>query len=95
MLTHFDLFIENIKKSYQDRERDVGEAACMLQLEAGELAELYLKRKWYKKDFTRTQLISEAGDILNFLIFILNFEKITIEECCENNITKLKNRGWL
>lgn len=80
---------------YSDRKRDVLEAAAHLQVEAGELAELFLKRKWYKRKFNDNDLLSEAGDVLNFLTYILSYHDLTLEDAMDSNIYKLKERGWL
>lgn len=90
-----DEFQKTIKEAYKDRNRDVIEATGMLQCEAAELAEIFLKAKWYNKNISRNQIISEAGDILNFLVFILQSQGLTLEQAMENNIHKLKERGWL
>lgn len=84
-----------IKEAYEGRNRNVIQATGMLQCEAAELAELYLKEYWYNKEFTREDVVSEAGDILNFLTFILQFHNLTLEDAMLNNVLKLKERGWV
>ncbi len=88
-------FDECITEVYLNRNRNVLEATAMLQIEASELSELYLKDKWYNKKFTDNDLLSEAGDILNFLTYILSTRDLSLEQAMENNISKLIERGWL
>lgn len=88
-------FHASILLAYQGRNRDVLEASAMLQIEASELSELFLKRKWYDKMFKEEDLLSEAGDILNFLTFILLEYNMTLTDAMEHNIKKLKERGWI
>lgn len=88
-------FQEMIKKAYKGRNRDVVEASSMLQIEASELSELYLKKKWYNKQFKKQDILSEAGDILNFLTFVLQFEGLTLEQAMQANKQKLIMREWL
>ncbi len=91
-LEEFDTYIA---EAYLNRNRNVLEAASMLHVEAAELSELFLKEKWYNKKFTNNDLLSEAGDILNFLTYILATQDLSLEDAMENNITKLKERNWL
>lgn len=88
-------FHASILTAYLGRDRDVLEATAMLQIEASELSELFLKKKWYNKEFTEEELLSEAGDVLNFLTFILLQNNLTLTDAMCNNIQKLKNRGWI
>lgn len=89
------LFNSAIKKAYDGRSRPMMEAANMLQCEAAELAEIFLKYQWYHKEYTDTEVLSEAGDILNFLTYILQCGGFTLEDAMNNNISKLKERGWI
>lgn len=84
-----------IRQAYKNRNRDVVEATGYLQCEAAELAELFLKGRWYNKKFTEAQILSEAGDVLNILVFILHSNKLTLTDAMVNNISKLKKRKWL
>lgn len=81
--------------AYQGRGRDIAEAAALLSVEAGELTELFLKERWYGKRFDNENILSEAGDILNFLTFILLEHNMTLTDAMENNMKKLKDRGWI
>lgn len=86
---------EYIRLAYKGRNRDVVQATGMLQCEAAELAELFLKNRWYAKEITGDAILSEAGDILNFLTFILRQSGFTLEDAMINNVGKLKERGWI
>lgn len=88
-------FSRVIDEAYKSRNVDVIEATGHLQCEASELAELYLKNRWYNKRFTSEDILSEAGDILNFLTLILNKSDLTLEDAIKNNVNKLKKRGWI
>jgi NTP pyrophosphatase (non-canonical NTP hydrolase) len=84
-----------IKESYKNRGRSVLEATSMLNIEAAELSELFFKKKWYGKEFTSEDVKSEAGDILNFLTFILQSYNLSLNDAMEDNIGKLYDRKWL
>lgn len=89
------VFERLIKNAYEGRNRDLLGMCTNLQCEASELAELIIKKQWYNKKYTDNDICSEAGDILNFLSIILQEHHLTLEDAMENNITKLKLRGWL
>lgn len=84
-----------IIKAYLGRNRDVIEATGHLQCECAELAELFLKQKWYNKQFTNEELLSEAGDILNFLTYILQSKGLNLSQAMDNNLQKLRERSWI
>lgn len=88
-------FLNIIRSVYQNRYRNVLEASAHLQVEASELSELFLKRKWYNKEFSNQDLLSEAGDILNFLTYILDSNGLSLEEAMINNKQKLIDRGYI
>lgn len=69
-------------------------SACLMQ-EAGELAEHIIKYVGYNKDYTVDSIVSEAGDVLNFLTAILNAHNLTLKDVMVDNVKKLKRRGWL
>lgn len=84
-----------VKKAYLHTSRtDLWLVACLMQ-EAGELAELVIKRDGYKKKYRRIELLSEAGDVLNFLTAILQSHELTIEDAMKHNAAKLRERGWI
>lgn len=88
-------YTEHVQDAYKHTNRSVLEASAMLQIEASELSELFLKGKWYGKVFNCEQILSEAGDILNFLTFILSECGLSLEQAMDNNIIKLKDREWI
>ncbi len=94
-ITSIEEFNNMIEEAYRGRNRDVSEASSMLHIEAAELSELFLKRKWHGKNFEVGDLLSEAGDILNFLTFILQYHDLTLLDAMNNNKRKLKLRGYI
>lgn len=84
-----------IKEAYENRDRTRLGLAANLQCEAAEVAELMVKFDWYGKTYDIDHLVSEAGDVLNFLTAILQSHNRTLEDALENNESKLRSRGWI
>jgi len=92
---NFEEFEELILEAYENRCRsDLWLTACLMQ-EAGELSENIIKYVGYNKKYTKDAIISEAGDILNFLTAILQSHNLCLEDAMKDNIIKLKARGWI
>lgn len=86
---------KDIQKSYRGRNRSkLWLVSCLMQ-EAGELAELVIKKDGYNKPYTRVELLSEAGDVINFLTAVLQDHDLTVEDAIKHNSAKLRERGWI
>lgn len=84
-----------IKDAYKTTNRSkLWLVACLMQ-EAGELAEHVIKYDGYEKKYTRSQLLGEAGDVINFLTAILQQHELTLSDAIKHNQAKLKERGWI
>lgn len=90
-----DDFDAAIHEAYYTTNRSLLWLVANLQCESSELAELVIKKEGYQKEYTDEQLLSEAGDVLNFLTRILQVHEYTLEDAMDNNITKLKERKWI
>ncbi len=88
-------FEKIITEAYLFRNRDLLGGVTNLQCEASELAELVVKNQWYGKEYSKQDVLSEAGDVLNFLTFILQEHGLTLHQAMSNNCDKLKTRGWI
>jgi NTP pyrophosphatase (non-canonical NTP hydrolase) len=65
-----------------------------LMVEAGELSDLFVKPmlRGDDKELSRSEIVSEAGDVLWNLSMLLKDNKITLEEVAQRNIHKLQDR---
>lgn len=88
-------FNEVIERAYKDTGRSDLWLACALQIEAAELADLIMKKHGYQKEYSDEELLSEAGDTINFLAALLWKHGYTLEDAMRNNEAKLKERGWI
>lgn len=61
--------------------------------EVGELSELYKKEYFHGKEIDREKLISELGDVLFYLTYIIRDEGLHLEDLMSYNIKKLENRN--
>lgn len=92
---NFTKWEETIQEAYKDTGRsNLWLAACLMQ-ESGELAEFIIKKDGYRKIYNPQGILSEAGDVLNFLTAILQTHGYTLEDAIENNTKKLRERGWI
>jgi NTP pyrophosphatase (non-canonical NTP hydrolase) len=66
--------------------------ALGLCTEVGELQDALKKYVAYGKDFDKTNIKEELGDILWYVARMCNYFDLTLEECMERNIEKLKAR---
>ncbi len=90
-----DAFEFAIHLAYKNTNRsNLWLAACLMQ-EAGELAEHTIKKDGYNKEYEVNDLLSEAGDVLNFLTAILQAHDLTLKDAMSHNIDKLEKRGWI
>lgn len=60
--------------------------------EAGELSELYKKEYFHGKDIGEEDLISEVGDVLFYLTYIIHNEGMSLDQVMSYNMKKLDNR---
>jgi NTP pyrophosphatase (non-canonical NTP hydrolase) len=60
--------------------------------EAGELSELYKKEYFHNKEIDEEALISEVGDVLFYLTYIIYNEGMTLDQVMSYNMEKLDNR---
>ena len=84
--------INELQKIVKDRwseYRFVDWAIMGLNSEAGEVADLFIKRKWRDK---KVDLTSELGDVLHYLLAIAYLEDIKLEDIINNNIDKVIKR---
>ena len=65
-----------------------------LQVESAELADLFVKPmlRGDDKELSRSEIISEAGDVLWNLAMLLRDQEITLAEVAQRNIHKLQDR---
>ena len=66
-----------------------------LMVESAELSDLFIK-PWLRGDYTeidRSEVISEAGDVLWNLACLLADQDITLSEVAQYNLQKLKDRA--
>ncbi len=90
------VFEDKIKEAYSHGQpRDLMGMLVGLQCEVAELAELHHKAEWYGKTYDLNRIRSEAGDILNFLTIIIQQYNFTLEDIMQDNLYKLKGRGWI
>lgn len=94
MCVELELFEKVIKEAHAGRN-DLLWEACALQCEAAELADLIMKNDGYNKPYTKDAILSEAGDVLNFLTAILIAHDLNLDDAMFDNINKLKARGWI
>ena len=66
---------------------------CMgLAGETGETVDIFKKHIYQGKDLDINDVIEEIGDILWYIANLCNVNKITMKECMESNIEKLRKR---
>ncbi len=61
--------------------------------EVGELSELFKKEYFHGKDIKQEDLLSELGDVLFYLSYIMLESGYDIEEVMSYNMEKLENRN--
>ena len=66
---------------------------CMgLAGETGETVYIFKKHIYQGKDLDINDVIEEIGDILWYIANLCNVNKITMKECMESNVEKLRKR---
>ena len=66
---------------------------CMgLSGETGETVDIFKKHIYQGKDLDINDVIEEIGDILWYIANLCNVNKITMKECMESNVEKLRKR---
>ena len=66
---------------------------CMgLAGETGETVDIFKKHIYQGKDLDINDAIEEIGDILWYIAKLCNVNKITMKECMESNVEKLRKR---
>ena len=66
---------------------------CMgLAGETGETIDIFKKHIYQGKDLDINDVIEEIGDILWYIANLCNVNKITMKECMESNVEKLRKR---
>ena len=66
---------------------------CMgLAGETGETVDIFKKHIYQGKDLDINDVIEEIGDILWYIAKLCNVNKITMKECMESNVEKLRKR---
>ena len=66
---------------------------CMgLAGETGETVDIFKKHIYQGKDLDICDVIEEIGDILWYIANLCNVNKITMKECMESNVEKLRKR---
>lgn len=66
---------------------------CMgLAGEIGEVIDIMKKHIYQGKELDITDVIEEVGDVLWYIANFCNVNNITMDECMENNIKKLRKR---
>lgn len=66
---------------------------CMgLAGEIGEVIDIMKKHIYQGKELDITDVIEEVGDVLWYIANFCNVNNITMDECMESNIKKLKKR---
>ncbi len=80
----------NNKQTLQDL--DFIEALLGLSSETGELVQLFKKEILYNKEVSKEDVKDEAGDVLHYLIRILNYYHLTLDEVMDYNMKKIKER---
>ena len=64
---------------------------CMgLAGETGETVDIFKKHIYQGKDLDINDVIEEIGDILWYIANLCNVNKITMKECMESNVEKLR-----
>ena len=61
--------------------------------ECGELSELYKKEYFHGKEIGEEDLISEVGDVLFYLTYIIYNEGMNLDQVMSYNVKKLENRN--
>lgn len=91
------IFEHRIKEAYKDvqGDRSLLWLCSNLMREASELAEHQIKFDGYGKVYSPAEILSEAGDVLNFLAAILLKFNLSLEDAMVDNINKLKERRWI
>ena len=66
---------------------------CMgLAGETGETVDIFKKHIYQGKDLDINDVIEEIGDILWYIANLCNVNRITMKECMESNVKKLRKR---
>ena len=66
---------------------------CMgLAGETGETVDIFKKHIYQGKDLDINDVIEEIGDILWYIANLCNVNRITMKECMESNVEKLRKR---
>ena len=66
---------------------------CMgLAGETGETVDIFKKHIYQGKDLDINDVIEEIGDILWYIANLCNVNKITMKECMDSNVEKLRKR---
>ena len=60
--------------------------------EAGEVSEIIKKHTFYGKELDAQHLKEELGDVLFYLVWVLDEAGLTLEEVAASNIEKLSKR---
>lgn len=67
-------------------------AICGIVTEAGELMDAFKKEAFYGRPMNPTNIKEEIGDVLWYVALLCRTHNLTLEECMEANIAKLKVR---
>lgn len=90
-LYEYDAFVAHMLKPMGKREQLVH---CALGIvgEAGEVAELVKKQFAYGKDFSHTEMDGELGDVLFYLVAMMQQCGTSMEAIMQKNVAKLQQR---
>lgn len=66
--------------------------AALGMAEAGELQNIVKKDVFYGKTCVEDDILSEAGDVMFYLTWLLDEYKLTLEDAIHHNIHKLSSR---
>lgn len=88
-------FFKDAKSGRKIEKYDMGgivNASLGLSGEVGEVNDIIKKWIFHEKELDETHLIKELGDVMWYISLMAESFGITLEEICERNIEKLRNR---
>lgn len=89
-----DLDYQEAIKEYSNDYETEGLIYYMgLAAEAGEVLNDKVKMLKDGKEITKSEIISELGDVLYYVTSICNINGIRLEQCFANNLDKIKSRA--
>lgn len=85
-------FVETVRKPFAQQQLDLVHMAMGLAGESGEVTDLIKKHWAYDKMLNESALREELGDVMFYVVGMLNVLGWTLEDILQENMTKLKLR---